>query len=77
MISIDLNGDRNFLAHCPYCGDYEYFTDNDTKLVINTTYLSQIDFNETGSNLEYDAVLNTCLNGHNSIYYNGIQYKII
>lgn len=76
MISIDLTGEKNLLGHCPYCVS-EYFTDNDTKLVINNHILSQIDFNETGSQFEYDGVLNTCLNGHNSVYYNGIQYKII
>lgn len=77
MISIDLTGEKNLSGHCPYCGDYEYFTDNDTKLVISNHILSQIDFNETANPFEYDAVVNTCLNGHNSVFYNGIQYKII
>jgi hypothetical protein len=73
-MKIKTDGEFCVLARCPYCGN-EYFLAEDTKL--NLIVDTEDEFIETNSQYEYDAVLNTCINNHQSIHKNSIQYKII
>ncbi len=73
-MKIKTDGEFNVLARCPYC-QTEYFFASDTKLILIEG--SEDEFTETDNQYEYDAVINTCFNDHQSIHKNGIQYKII
>jgi hypothetical protein len=74
MVSIDLLGDKDIYGQCPYCGHIEFDVET-IYLEIDSRVLEVVNFNHTDSETKY--VINTCIEGHDSIYYNDLQYKII
>lgn len=74
MITIDLLGDKNTNNLCPYCSA-QHFDNSADHLVEVSRVLSDVNFEIDNESVSFEGVINTCINGHQSVFFNQNEYQ--